>query len=324
MQKRAGWVALAAAAALVGLAIGCAGTPAEFGSFERTLTVNGPARLEVKNGSGSIQTHAGEPGQVRIRAEVRVQAWPWEDTRRRVEELTRRPPIEQSGNTIRVGYESRRLRNTSVDYTLVVPPDTEFRAATGSGSIDVSAIHGPTNLSAGSGKIAATQMGDDTAASAGSGTIRLADVQGQVRFSIGSGSITLNKVRGEIRGSAGSGQIQIDQPSGRINVNAGSGTIEIRGAGSDLRVETGSGRITVEGNPAASSYWDLRTGSGSVDIKVPPSASFRLYARSRSANIDTSLPAVIEERGRRELRARIGDAAARVEVHSGSGRIRIY
>jgi DUF4097 and DUF4098 domain-containing protein YvlB len=59
-----------------------------------------------------------------------------------------------------------------------------------------------------------------------------------------------------------------------------------------------------------------------VTLKVPPAASFRLYARSSSGEIDAAIPIVMEgTAGKHELRARIGDGKARVEIETSSGNI---
>lgn len=328
MHTRAGWVALAAAVALLAVGTGCVSTQAGSGTFDRTLSVNGPARLELKNGSGAVRISAGQPGEVRIHAEFRAGAFLWDNVNDRIAELTKNPPIEQAGNVIRVGYrdslpQNIRIQYIKIEYTIVVPPDTELHAGVGSGSLEAKSLRARVNLSTGSGSVAAEDLGDDADLTAGSGSIRLARGQGQVRFSLGSGSIALEDVRGEIRGSARSGKIEIQRPGGRIGINAGSGSIQIVGASGDLRVKAGSGPLTIEGNPAKGSYWELDTRSGHVEIAVPPNASFRLHAHTRSGRIVTTVPLAIEEQSRRELRARAGSGDAHIEVDTSSGSIHV-
>lgn len=322
MRRGTGWIAPVVALAVV--AVGCTVGPGSTGTFERTLTVTGPVRLELLNGSGKVEISAGEPGQVRIQGEVRARGWLLGDARARVKEITHNPPIEQQGNLIHIGYDKERLRWASINYTVVVPAETELQAAVGSGRLEVRKINGPAKLTTGSGGITAENIREDVQATAGSGGISLTDVEGEVRATAGSGGIALTEVRGQIRAMTGSGGITIAEPGGRITAKTGSGGVTVSGAAADLRASTGSGRLTIEGNPAPNSYWELRTGSGGVELRVPPSASFRLYARSGSGRlVDTNIPLVIEEHTRRELRARVGGGAARVEVHTGSGGITI-
>ncbi len=317
-------LALPAALALAALFTGCALGPAETGSFDRALSVTGPVRLELQNGSGGVHITTGDPGQVRIHADVRAHAWLFSNPRSQLDDITQHPPIEQRGNLIHLGFDKYHLRSVSITYTIVVPAQTEVQATIGSGGLELRGIKGPADFTLGSGSIAADDIHDAVQVRAGSGGIRLSNIAGDVRAVTGSGGITLTQVRGDIRATAGSGGITIDQPGGRINAKTGSGGVTVNGASEDLRASAGSGHLTIVGNPERNSYWELRTGSGGVSIGVPPTASFRFYAHSGSGGIQTSLPAVIEERGRHELRARIGDGAARVEIRTGSGNIQIH
>jgi len=85
-----------------------------------------------------------------------------------------------------------------------------------------------------------------------------------------------------------------------------------------------SGNVVVDGNPGTSNYWDFHTGSGNVTLHVPSASSFRFYAHTGSGSINAEIPIVMEgTAGKHELRARIGDGKARVEVETSSGNIAI-
>jgi DUF4097 and DUF4098 domain-containing protein YvlB len=314
------WLAVAVVA---GAALGgCVTHSAATGTFERTFNVSGPVRLELSNGSGDARVTAGPPGEVRIHAEFRVNPWPWENAQNRLQEVESKPPVAQEGNLIHIGGSVLQTSKMSVDYTISVPPDTQLHGITGSGGMDVKGIEGPANFVTGSGKISAADLAGDVQALAGSGEIRLSNIAGQVQVTVGSGNVDLSAVRGEIRAQAGSGEMQIKQPKNTVVATTGSGSIRVTGASTDLRLRTGSGNIAIDGNPGASSYWDFRASSGSVTLKVPPAASFRLYARSSSGEIDAAIPIVMEgTAGKHELRARIGDGKARVEIETSSGSI---
>ena len=325
MPKQAGWAVRGALLALAVASAGCAGGPRSSASFERSLSVSGPLRLELANGSGSAQISAGDAGQVRIRGEVRARGWVPGDVRRRVEEIASNPPIERQGNLIRVGSGRTRdlMRSMTLNYTIVVPPETELETEVGSGSVEVRDIHGPAKLTTGSGGISVANLREDAQVATGSGGITLSNVAGEIRATTGSGGITLSQIRGEIRAITGSGGITIAEPGGRVTAGTGSGSVTVSGAAADLRAKTGSGNLTIEGNPSPDSYWELHTGSGGIAIAVPASASFRFHAHSNSGQIETRIPVVIEERSKHELRARVGSGAARVEAETGSGYIQI-
>lgn len=310
------------AAVLATSIAGCHRSSTETGTFERNLTVIGPVHLELTNGSGSARISPGAAGEVRIHAEFRVQVWPWENPRQRIEEVIQHPPVEQQGNLIRIGGNLVRRSNMTVNYTIVVPAETEVRGSTGSGDLEVRGIRGPANLTAGSGEIRAEDIGQDVQAVAGSGGIHLGSIHGDIQATAGSGDLELSAIQGEIRAQTGSGDIRVAQAGGAVTAGAGSGDITITGASGDLRARTGSGDVSVDGNPAPKSYWEIHTGSGDVALHVPPSAGFRLYARSSSGSIETAVPIIIEEKtSKHELRARVGDGQARVDVETSSGGI---
>jgi hypothetical protein len=295
------------------------------GAVDRTFTVNGPVHLELTNGSGDTNVSAGAAGEVRIHAELNVKGWPWQDAQRRLQEISANPPISQQGDMIRIGGFGPAWSSATVNYTIEVPANTEIHGLSGSGNLNVRGIQGPANLLTGSGDILASQIAGDVQVLTGSGEIKLSNIEGQVQATAGSGDITLIAVHGEIRVHTGSGTIQIAQPGETAVAGTGSGNVTVTGASADLRLRTGSGNITVDGNPGGSNYWDLRAASGNVVLHVPSGASFRLYARTTSGDINAAIPIVMEgTTAKHELRARIGDGKARVEISTTSGKIALH
>ncbi len=305
------------------LLAGCGASASEQGSFERTLTVSGPVHLGLANGAGAVEIRGGEPGKVHIHAEVQVGGFPFGNPRKRLDEILAHPPIEQSGDTIRIGKDSRTLRNITIRYVIETPLESEVESSVGSGAQEIRNIRGPVELRTGSGEIHASHIAREAHFTTGSGSIDVSDLGDDVRASTGSGSITLNGVKGAVRAKAGSGAITLSAAQGRAELHAASGSITVRGAAGDLEVHTASGSISIEGNPAPHSNWELHAVSSSVLLSVPRDANFQFSARSLSGSIQTDIPIVVEEQSRHELRARLGSGAARVEVHTVSGSIRV-
>ena len=295
----------AACAALAGLLLaGCSSRSTAEGAFDKTFTVDGPIHLELTSGSGDAHVTTGPAGQVTIHGEIQVKSWSDESGQRLVHELESNPPVSQEGNLIRVNGSGQHAHDVSIDYSIVVPAEAEIRATTGSGDLEVDGLKGPATFTSGSGGITASNIGGDVQAVAGSGAIELSNIQGQVQATAGSGDITLTSVHGETR------------------LHTGSGDQEITSPGDALEASSGSGDVTVEGNPGESNYWDIHTSSGDVVLDVPADASFRFYARSSSSDIDAAIPIMMEGTAmKHELRARIGDGKARVEVQTSSGSI---
>ncbi len=321
-RTKFGLAVVLTSAALV-WATGCGVVAAERGSFDRNLTVSGPAPIDLANGSGRVEILKGVDGQVRIHAEVRAGGFTSSDARKRLDEILTNPPIDQNGNVIRIGKDKFRLRNVAIEYRIEVPHDTEVESAVGSGSQSVQDIRGPVKLTTGSGQVRALRIREETQVTSGSGSLEAADVGGDLRCTTGSGGVTVSGVQGDVRITAGSGSINISKPMGRVEANTGSGSVTIQGASSDLNARSASGSLTIQGNPAANSFWDLHTASGGVELTVPSTASFRLSASAVSGGIQTDIPIVIEEQGRHSLRARIGNGGARIEVETVSGSIRV-
>ena len=294
-------------------------------TFERTLHVTGPVRLEVTTGSGGIVIRNGAAGEVRIHGEVRAGGFILESGARRAQEIAANPPIDQNGNMIRVGWRrgDSPFVAVSISYTIETPGDTQASAKDGSGSVEISGLRDPVSVTLGSGDARVDDVGDNVTITLGSGSMRVSRVHGGVTFECGSGRLSFSDVREEIRGSAGSGSIEVDRAQGRVNVRTGSGPIRVNGAAEDVRASTGSGRIDLQGNPADKAFWDIGTGSGGINLSVPGSASFSLTSRTGSGTMTVDMPIQIEEQTRRLLRARVGDGKAHVNLATKSGNIHI-
>jgi hypothetical protein len=134
------------------------------GSFDRSLPVTGAVDLEVTTGSGHIHVRTGGGGTVEVHAVIKARDhWGDPSAEEKVRQIEANPPIEQDGNTIRVGHISdpSLSRNVSIDYDLVVPAETRLHSETGSGDQSIEGIAGPLRASTGSGRIEAMRIGGE-------------------------------------------------------------------------------------------------------------------------------------------------------------------
>lgn len=293
------------------------------GSFDRTLTVTGPIRLELTNASGDIRITGGADGKVHVHGDARVSDFPFSDPQKRLNKLIANPPVEQSGDTIRVGRDLNTLGSASISYIIEVPKQTEVVATVASGGQTVTGVRGPVRMEAASGSIRVEHVEREAQLTTASGSVSASDIGNDVRVSSASGSVSVSKVKGDVRVNALAGTIDVKDPTGRVDVDTATGAIEVRGATTDVKAHAASGQISVQGNPSPNSYWDLKTASGSVNINVPAGASFYLTAEAVSGEIRAEIPIVIEEQGKHSVRARAGGGGARVEIHTVSGQILI-
>jgi DUF4097 and DUF4098 domain-containing protein YvlB len=89
-----------------------------------------------------------------------------------------------------------------------------------------------------------------------------------------------------------------------------------------LQAQAGSGNVRVDGE--ATGGWVVHTGSGSVDLRLPQNASFDLDAETGSGSINVSHPTTVQGSiGRKHVQGKVGGGGVPVEVHTGSGSIRI-
>jgi DUF4097 and DUF4098 domain-containing protein YvlB len=293
-------------------------------SFERTLTVSGPVRLELSNGSGNVDIRGSADGKVHITGKVTAGWSLFGSAEKNLQEVVANPPIEQHDSVVRIGKNSSWLKNVSIDYNIEVPHDTEIDAGVASGGMTIDNVRGPVKASSASGYVHVYRVERETQISAASGSIDSSTIGGILRVNSASGDITLADVKGDLKVSAASGSIRVNKPGDRVDVSTASGSIEINGANNDLKVHAISGSIRVSGDPSANRLWEVKTVSGSVDIRVPPNASFLFTAEATSGDIRTSIPVILEEQGKHSLRAHIGSAGGRVEVHSVSGGISVH
>jgi hypothetical protein len=279
------------------------------GAFERTLKVAGTVDLSVQTGSGQIRIQPGATGSVRIAARLKSGgSWTASDSdiEQRIQKIVQNPPIEQQGDTIRIGRftDDDLARNISISYDVTVPADTKVAASTGSGSIVIGAVKGTV------------------AASSGSGSIQV-DGAASLKAHTGSGSIHAAAVAGAISAQSGSGSITIAQTGpGDVSVSAASGGVTLTGVNGAAKVRTASGSITIDGRPAGP--WSLDASSGGVSVTVPPDAAFDLDARSSSGSVSSTHPVTMTgEIDRRRMNGKVRGGGPLVEVSTSSGGIRI-
>jgi DUF4097 and DUF4098 domain-containing protein YvlB len=315
-------------AALALATVACLSGPvlAAQGRFERTLKVTGPVELEVTTGSGNIDVRTGDAASVQVRGTIRVSHNVSPDVAaRKIQSLESHPPIEQTGNFIRIGrIEDPELRrNVSISYDIVAPAKTRLRSNTGSGDQTVSGLAGPVRAGTGSGNLRISNVADETHLETGSGDIEASSVQGAFYAQTGSGNIRAHGISGSIRAHSGSGDLTLDQTSNEpIRAETGSGNLEVDGARSSLRAEAGSGNITVTGQPGGD--WKLNTGSGNIRLRLSAQAAFDLYAHTGSGSINTDLPITVQgSLKRHEIRGKVRGGGSLVDIGTGSGDIHI-
>lgn len=297
------------------------------GHFERTLQVNGPVDLDVTSGSGNITVHQGGNGTVYVAAKIRASnSWFFGgDEEAKIRRIEQNPPVEQQGNTIRIGrIEDRELtRHISIDYDVTVPAQTRLNSQTGSGDQTITGLQLATTARTGSGNVTVENLGADAHISSGSGDLKIHSVKGTLVASAGSGNITANDVGSEVTANTGSGNIEVrESGSGDVKADTGSGNIHLYGIKGGLRASAGSGDIHAEGE--ATHDWRLGAGSGNITLQLPAQSSFNLDARTNSGSLNVKHNVSVQGTiSKNHIQGKVGSGGAILEVHTGSGDIEI-
>ena len=322
------WAALAAAAILAMPACVEVEAAAE-GSFQRTVTVSGEPEIDVSTGSGSIEVRPGTDGRVEITGQIRAgEGWGFGSSlsaEERVRRIEAEPPIQQSGNLVRIGHiaDDRLRRGVSISYVFRVPVGSRVKSRTGSGSQNIEGVSGPVDAESGSGSLTLTRLGGSARGSTGSGSIEADDIGGALTVSTGSGSIRAGGVNGAIHARTGSGGVDITQTGqGDVDAQSGSGTVHLRGIRGGLRASTGSGGIHVDGELAGD--WRLSASSGSIHVDLPPGQGFELDATTGSGSIDVGPPITTSGNvDRRHVQGTVGGGGPLLHVRTSSGGVQI-
>lgn len=293
------------------------------GHFERTLQVSGTPNVQIETGSGSIDVRTGSGNTIQITGRIKANNWFDGSAEERVRKIESNPPIQQSGNDVRIGHidDPELKRNISISYDVIVPQSTVLHSNSGSGNISIAGLAGTVEAGTGSGSVRLANIGSGVRAHTGSGNVDIDGAKGNVWARTGSGSIRATNVAGGFDGETGSGHLVLEQSApGSVRAETGSGGLELHNVHGSLQAQAGSGNIKAEGE--ATGGWMVHTGSGSVELRLPQNASFDLNAHTGSGSINLSHPVTVQGSiGRKEVRGKVGSGGVPVEVQTGSGNI---
>ncbi len=258
-------------------------------TFDKTLSVSGNIQLDVSTGSGYVHVTPGSDSQVHIVGHVHANhGWLSGSSDDAVKRVIDNPPIQQSGNTIRVGQMHESWYNhVSIDYDISTPKSTKLKAESGSGDLKAVSMSGGTRLETGSGSINGDDLGGDTYLQTGSGDIR----------------------------------VSLSTP-GNVVAGAGSGSIRLTGVKGSLKAETGSGDVSIAGQPIE--MWKIEAGSGSIDLNLGGS-KYTLDAETGSGSIHTDQPVTVQgSLEKHHITGNVNGGGPTVKVETGSGSVRIH
>ena len=326
------------------LAGACLALGSDPGTFDRSLPVTGPVSLDVKSDPGGVIITAGSAAAVRVRGVIKplYGRLDLDLAEANIRALEQNPPIEQTGNRIRIGYvkDPALLRAVSIRFEIETPRSSEVRASTVSGGIRIEGIAGPVEATTTSGRteianVAAeirinSQSGAIIVRDAGarvvvrsqSGGVQLSGIAGAAEAETTSGRTEISDVSGELVATTHSGSIRIDTATGAVAARNDSGSITALQLGGSIRAETKSGAIRLSQlNPAPI---HARSGSGTIRVKLAQGGGYLIDARSDSGKVSAQ-PAISSRRtrGAHSLRGQVGSGGPLVDLATRSSKIDI-
>lgn len=277
-------------------------------TFERSLPVSGPVRLEVRTEAGDVDVRGGPDGVVRVRGRIWVSGPP-DEVGLALAEIERRPPIEQIGSTIRIGDPppAPEWDNCSVtlDWWIETPAATEVRVEVDSGDVKIVGLRGPVVAKLDSGDIEVAQIEGDLAVQVDSGDVEGSQLRGKARFDVDSGDVVLRNVGGPVRAVVDSGDVTMAD------------------LGPSLELSVDSGDVSLASAVPEGARWKVQTDSGDVELRLPRGSRCLIAAEASSGDLDCDLPLVVEtDDDGAAARGALGEGAtARIEISTDSGDI---
>ena len=219
-----------------------------------------------------------------------------------IQALEQKPPIEQDGNRIRVGYvnDPAVLGRVSITYAIEMPSDSRCRVATSSGGIRVDGIAGPASVDSSSGRVdieavtkdvivknsagavAVRRSGSQVFVRTTSGGIQVIGAKGAVDVETSSGRTEVSDIAGTVNSRTRSGSIIIDKAAGATATNH-SGSIDAHAIGGEVRAQTSSGAIRISQVSAAPIT--ARTENGAIKVDLAHTGGYDLDAQSESGKV---------------------------------------
>jgi DUF4097 and DUF4098 domain-containing protein YvlB len=248
-----------------------------------TFQSPGPARLDVRIGSGEIRLETSEA------AETTVTLEPLRDNEASASAV-QEARIEQRGDEILVDVRDRRrgFRGADVLISIQCPEESSVRAKTSSADIEGHGRFGTVEVGTGSGDVQFSEVSGDAEINAASGDVQISRVGGQGRINTASGDVQVGSIGGEAKINSASGDVQIREAANRLEVNTASGDVLVREASSSVSLNSASGDQTL--GSVTEGKVDVKTASGDLKIGIREGSTLWVDARSRSGEVRSELP----------------------------------
>jgi DUF4097 and DUF4098 domain-containing protein YvlB len=252
--------------------------------MEHTFTTDGPTKLYVELGKGSLAVHAGDV----TTTTVTLDGAGADET-----------VVTQDGDVVsiiaperRTGFRSRH--DLEVHAVVELPTGSQLRARTGSADVTTTGSMAMVSGTTGSGDVAVEAVERALDLSTGSGDVHVARLVGDGQLKSGSGDVRVDAVAGALSVSTGSGDVALGTTDGPVTVKTGSGDLVVQASREDLRFSSGSGDLRVV--DARRGRLQVKSASGNVAVAVPEGTPVWTDIRTVGGEVRSTLEGVGEPR----------------------------
>ena len=249
--------------------------------FQKTLTLGANQTLSLEHKFGDVRIHGENGREVKIAANIRVQAHSQADADRFAEQV--RIDVSQDAQGIKVrtvypdeesGFFKIRIGGPSysVDYDIAVPGDAKLWMKNNFGNTEVGGVHGWADIENGHGKLT-FRDGGSTKLTNSFGAVEVSGAEGSVTIVNNNGAVTVSTVKGALDIKDRFASITASNIQGAVTISGGNGPVELTDAGAAkinnsfgaVTARNIHGELTVNNNNGAI---DVNTVSGGAQLNT--------------------------------------------------------
>lgn len=252
-------------------------------TIEKTISVSSPARLAIRNISGSVEIRPGEEGVIQVTAVKR----PHSGDEKRTE--------------IEISQEADGTVKAATRY-----PDGGWTWMFGSHPCDVDYVIKAPHLCS----IRVNGVSNTVFAEGFDGEVNVNTVSGEITLKTIKGAIRIHTVSGDADGEHLSGTLEADTVSGDVLVKESTlGSIKGKTVSGDMRITT----------PLADGPYEFKSVSGDVRMRVPPETHCTGELHSLSGDLVSAFPTSGYSSSHRSQSVQVQGGGVKISLNSVSG-----